>query len=139
MATFPFQVEFVDPAGRYVLARQLPLGRRLALLAALCCALNPVVLAQAGIVQSDLPMTVLTTLALLLLLRGQVLAYCLCGALAVLTKESAYFLSGPAALWLYLRAQQTAVVGAPRAGQAGVPGSATSLLPASAYSRMTRS
>lgn len=24
MATFPFQVEFVDPAGRFVLARQLP-------------------------------------------------------------------------------------------------------------------
>lgn len=24
MATFPFQIEFVDPEGRYVLARQLP-------------------------------------------------------------------------------------------------------------------
>lgn len=24
MANFPFQVEFIDPAGRYVLARQLP-------------------------------------------------------------------------------------------------------------------
>lgn len=116
------------PPLTYLLARQLPLGRRLALLAALCCALNPVVLAQAGIVQSDLPMTVLTTLALLLLLRGRVLAFCLCGALSVLTKESAYFLSGPAALWLLLRAQQTAV-GAPRTGQAGVPGAATSLLP----------
>lgn len=101
----------------YAITRALaPAGRRgPALVAAVLCALSPLFFAQAGLCQSDLPATVFLAWAWALLLRAQpqeaartarvkgaVILLCL----AVLTKESAYFLCGPAALLELLRSRR---------------------------------
>ena len=88
----------------WALARALGATPRSAALATLFCALNPVYFAQAGIPQSDLAATALTTVAFTLLVGGRTIAFAVCAAIAVLTKESAWFLSVPAALLLYGRA-----------------------------------
>lgn len=88
----------------YAIARRLrvsPLGALLAVALCLCC---PSYFAQAGLVQSDGPVTSLVAVAWALLLSGRVTAYVVCASLAVLTKESAYFLCLPAALLLATRA-----------------------------------
>lgn len=68
--------------------------------AAVLCATNPLLLAQAGLVQADLPVTALMALAWALLLRGRTIGFVLSAAAAVLTKEIAYALSFPALLLL---------------------------------------
>lgn len=69
-------------------------------IAAVLCATNPLLLAQAGLVQADLPVTALMALAWALLLRGRTVGFVLCAAAASLTKEIAYSLSFPALLLL---------------------------------------
>lgn len=84
------------------LVRALGGDERQALVAGLLCATAPLLVAQAGLVQSDLPMTVLATWAWVALVRGRVGAWLVLSALAVLTKESAYFLCAPALVLTWL-------------------------------------
>ncbi len=84
----------------YLLTRALSGSRTAALLAVVLCVATPSFYAQSGLVHSDLPATAFTTLAWLLLLRGQKRGFAVAATLGVLTKESAYFVCVPAALWL---------------------------------------
>jgi 4-amino-4-deoxy-L-arabinose transferase-like glycosyltransferase len=84
----------------YLLTRRLGGSPMSALVAVILCVATPSFFAQSGLVHSDLPATAFTTLAWLLLLRGQHLGFALATTLGVLTKESAYFVCVPAALWL---------------------------------------
>lgn len=87
----------------YAIARRLrvsPLGSMIGVALCLC---SPSYFAQAGLVQSDGPVTSLVAVAWALLLSGRVTGYVVCASLAVLTKESAYFLCLPAALLLAAR------------------------------------
>ena len=87
----------------YAIARRLrasPLGSMIGVALCLC---SPSYFAQAGLVQSDGPVTSLVAVAWVLLLSGRVTGYVVCASLAVLTKESAYFLCLPAALLLAAR------------------------------------
>lgn len=86
------------------LVRALGGDERQALIAGVLCATAPLFVAQAGLVLSDLPMTTLATWAWVALLRGRLGAWLLLSALAVLTKESAYFLCAPAFVLEWLRA-----------------------------------
>ena len=97
------------------LVRALGGDERQALIAALLCATAPLFVAQAGLVQSDLPMTALATWAWVALVRGRIGAWLLWSALAVLTKESAYFLCAPALLLEWLRAGRSLAATARRA------------------------
>lgn len=74
-----------------------------ALVAGALCATAPLYVAQAGLTLSDLPMTALATWAWVALVRRRLGAWLLLSALAVLTKESAYFLCVPALVleWLH--------------------------------------
>src|SRR5262249_38841458 len=69
----------------------------------LLCAVAPLYVAQAGLALSDLPMAALATWAWVALVRGRVRTWLLLSALAVLTKESAYFLCVPAFVLEWLR------------------------------------
>ena len=91
------------PASAYALACQLGGTRRTGILAAVLCGLTPAFFAQAGLVQMDLPATGLCTLAFVCLLRGSFVGYALLGGLAVLIKESTYWICLSAALFTYLR------------------------------------
>ncbi|MFO0574798.1 MAG: hypothetical protein U1A78_12470 [Polyangia bacterium] len=71
--------------------------------AAVLCATNPLFLAEAGLVQADLPVTALMALAWALLLHGRTTGFVLSATAAVLTKEIAYSLSFPALLLLAWR------------------------------------
>jgi 4-amino-4-deoxy-L-arabinose transferase-like glycosyltransferase len=84
------------------LVRALGGDERQALVAGVLCATSPLFVAQAGLVQSDLPMTALATWAWVALVRGRVGAWLVLSALAVLTKESAYFLCAPALVLTWL-------------------------------------
>jgi hypothetical protein len=75
-----------------------------ALLAGALCATAPLFVAQAGLTLSDLPMAALATWAWVALVRRRVGAWLVLSALAVLTKESAYFLCAPALVLEWLRA-----------------------------------
>ncbi len=88
----------------YAIARRLRVSASGAVWAAALCLCSPAYFAQAGLVQSDGPVTSLVAVAWALLLGGQVTGYVVCASLAVLTKESAYFLCLPAALLLAARA-----------------------------------
>lgn len=88
----------------YLICRRLGGERACAALAAALCAATPLFFAQAGLVQSDLPATALCAWAWALLLSGRTAAFVVLTSLAVLTKESAYFLCAPAALLLLMRA-----------------------------------
>lgn len=88
----------------YQICRRLGGDRACAATAAALCAATPLFFAQAGLVQSDLPATALCAWAWALLLSGRTAAFAVLASLAVLTKESAYFLCAPAALLLFLRA-----------------------------------
>jgi len=85
-----------------------------ALFAGLFCALSPLYLAQAGLALSDLPMTALATWAWVALVRGRTRTWFVLSALAVLTKESAYFLCVPALVLEWLRAGRSPAVTARR-------------------------
>lgn len=104
------------------LARALGGGERTALLAGLLCATAPLYVAQAGLVQSDLPMTALLTWAWVALLRGRTAAWLVLSALAVLTKESAYFVCAPALVFLWLQSGRSLPATARRLVLAAWPG-----------------
>ena len=87
----------------WLLVRRLGGRRSGAAVAALACLASPIYLAQLGIVQSDLPAAVLTTFAWAALLGRRTFGFVVWASLAVLTKESAAFLCGPAALFLWQR------------------------------------
>lgn len=89
--------------GVHAICRALGGGRGTAVLAMALCAATPLFLAQTGLVQTDLPAAALCAWAWALLLRRQVVAFALVGSLAVLTKESSYYLCLPAALLLVVR------------------------------------
>ncbi len=86
------------------LTRALGGDERVALVAGALCALSPLFVAQAGLTLSDLPMAALATWAWVALVRGRVWTWLALSALAVLTKESAYFLCVPAFVLEWLRA-----------------------------------
>lgn len=88
----------------WMLVRRLGGRRSSAAVAALACLASPIYLAQLGIVQSDLPAAALTTLAWAALVGRRTFGFVVWASLAVLTKESAAFLCGPAALFLWQRA-----------------------------------
>lgn len=94
-------------AGTYRLARSLGGGRSQALLAMALCAASPIYFAQAGLLQLDLAAAVLCVWALVALVEGRTLAFVLAACLAVLTKESSYYLCLPAALLVALRVAGT--------------------------------
>lgn len=75
-----------------------------ALVAGALTATAPLFVAQAGLVQSDLPMSAFAVWAWVCLLRANLLGWLALSAAAVLTKESAYFLCAPALLLEWLRA-----------------------------------
>jgi len=91
----------------YALCRQLGGERRTAWMAVGLCAFQPLYVSQLGLVLSDVPTAVLTTAAWLLLLRGRIAGFVVVSTLAVLTKESAYFLCAPAFLLLWWRGGRT--------------------------------
>jgi hypothetical protein len=93
-----------------------------ALVAALFCATAPLFVAQAGLALSDLPMTALATWAWVALVRRRLGAWLLLSALAVLTKESAYFLCVPALVLEWLRAGRSPFATARRAFVYAWPG-----------------
>ncbi|MGZ3440725.1 MAG: hypothetical protein ACXVDD_14480 [Polyangia bacterium] len=95
---------------------------RQALVACALCATAPLFVGQAGLVQSDLPMAALATWAWVALLRGRIAAWLVLSALAVLTKESAYFLCAPAAVLVWLRAGRARQAPARRARVFAGPG-----------------
>jgi hypothetical protein len=91
-------------AAQRALVRALGGGEVDALVAGALCATSPLFVAQAGLVLSDLPMTAFATWAWVALVRGRTVAWLVLAALAVLTKESAYFLCAPALVLTWLRA-----------------------------------
>lgn len=91
-------------AGTRALVRALDGDEATALLAGALVATAPLMVAQTGLVQSDLPMTALATWAWVALLRRDLPAWLALSALAVTTKESAYFLCAPALVLEWLRA-----------------------------------
>lgn len=105
----------------YLLTRRLGGDRWAALFAAAFCLASPPFFAQAGIVESDLPVSAFSTLAWLLFLHEQRWAFCAVATLGVLTKESGYFICAPAALWLLTDRRQglRAVLGRSAAASAG--------------------
>lgn len=91
------------PLAQRALVRALGGSERVALLAGLLCATAPLFVAQTELVQSDLPMAALATWAWVALVRGRYGAWLLLTTLAVLTKESAYFLSAPALAYFWFK------------------------------------
>lgn len=90
--------------GTYRLTRALGGRAQAALGAMLLCAATPLYLAQAGLLQLDLAAAVLCVWALVALIEQRPWVFALSLSLAVLTKESSYYLCLPAALWLGLHA-----------------------------------
>ena len=88
----------------FLIARRLGATVLQGVWAAVILALSPMFMAQAGQVQTDLPMAVLLTLAWAMLLLGRTGWFVLWACLAVGVKESAYVICVPAALLLYARA-----------------------------------
>lgn len=83
----------------YLLARQIGCGRRSACGAVVLVALTPLYVAQVGLVETDLPLAVLSTAALVALLDGRRWWFVAVAVAAAWVKESAVFLAAPAA-WL---------------------------------------
>ena len=104
------------------LVRALGGDERQALIAGLLCTTAPLFVAQSGLVLSDLPMTALATWAWVALVRGRRGAWLVLSALAVLTKESAYFLCAPALVLEWLRAGRSVAATARRALVIAWPG-----------------
>jgi hypothetical protein len=91
----------------YALVRQLGGPPRLGIVAAVLVLVTPLYFAQAGLIQMDVPAASLVAVAWLCALRGRVLGYVLLGSLAVLTKESSYFLCLPTAVLWWARLIKT--------------------------------
>jgi hypothetical protein len=87
----------------FALTRRLGGSARAGFIAVALLVATPLFIAQAGLAESDGPTTLLSTLAWLMLLDGRIAAFVVLAIVGVWTKESAYFLSGPAALLLYAR------------------------------------
>jgi len=87
----------------YALTCQLGGSRRLGILGGVLAGLLPAVFAQLGLIQMDLPATGLCALAFVSLLRRNMVGYAILGGLAVLIKESTYWVCLPAALLVYAR------------------------------------
>ena len=87
----------------FALTCELGGSRRTGWLAAILCGLVPAYFAQAGMVQMDLPATGLVTLAFVCALRQNWLGYAVLGSMAVLVKESAYWVCLASSLFVYLR------------------------------------
>ena len=85
----------------YALTRRLGGATWAAVVAVALCALSPLYMAQLGLLQCDLPAMAWGAVAWALLLSGQRLGFVVAASLAVLSKESAYFLCLPAAVYLY--------------------------------------
>ena len=102
LAVLLFALALVAAVRSLVLA--LGGDERQALVACALCATSPLFVGQAGLVQSDLPMTALATWAWVALVRRRHVAWVVLATLAVLTKESAYFLCAPALVLTWLRA-----------------------------------
>jgi hypothetical protein len=90
-------------AGTRALTRALGGSETTALVAGALSATAPLLVAQAGLVQSDLPMATLALWAWVALLRQRTALWLVLSAAAVLTKESAYFLCAPALVLVWLR------------------------------------
>jgi hypothetical protein len=71
--------------------------------AAVLCLLTPVFFSQAGMAQTDLPAAALVAVGWVLALEDRRWRFAVVASLAVLTKESSYFICAPAALLFYLR------------------------------------
>lgn len=91
------------PPSAYALTRQLGGTKKIAFLAALLCFVTPAFFAQSAMVQMDLPATGICTIAFVCLLRKNLLGFALAGSMAVLIKESTYYVCLPAALVVYGR------------------------------------
>lgn len=79
----------------YALGRRVAWGeesREIALSSALLLVLSPLFFAQSSLAQLDLPAALFTTLAVLVLLRRQIVMFALAASLAVFTKETAVVL-----------------------------------------------
>lgn len=87
----------------YALTCQLGGSRRTGILAALLCGLTPAFFAQAGMVQMDLPATGVSALAFVCVLRRNWLGYALLGGMAVLIKESTYWVCLASAVLVFAR------------------------------------
>jgi hypothetical protein len=87
----------------YAITRRLGGARPTALLAAALCAVTPLFYTHLGTLQSDTQTTALCALAWACLLAERRLSFAILAALAVLTKESGYFLWIPAAFLLWRR------------------------------------
>jgi hypothetical protein len=98
----------VTLAGTAALARALGGSARASWIAAALSGTAPLLVGQATLVQSDLPLTALATWAWVMLVRGRVAGWLVLAAAAVLTKESAYFLCAPALVLVWLRAAPAA-------------------------------
>lgn len=92
----------------YLIVRTLGGTRRTGQLAALLCFVTPLYFAQAGLIQTDLPAATLVAWAWLAMLSRRTLAFCVLSALAVLVKESSYYVGLAAAVLFYLRALDAA-------------------------------
>lgn len=91
------------PVASYGLARQLGGSKSISWLACVFCMCVPLVFAQSSLVLMDLPAAGFCGLAFIFLLRRGLLGYVIFSTLAVLTKESTYYISIPAACLVYLR------------------------------------
>lgn len=91
------------PAATWFMARRLGAQAAWALFAALLCVLSPVFFSQSGMAQTDLPAAALVAVAWVLALEDRRWLFALVGSLAVLTKESSYFICLPAVVLFYVR------------------------------------
>lgn len=90
-------------AGTRALTRALGGDEATALIAGALCATAPLLIAQAGLTLSDLPVATLALWAWVALVRDRPLAWLILSAAAVLTKESGYFLCAPSLVLLWQR------------------------------------
>lgn len=90
----------------YALVRQLGGGARAAIIAAALCLATPLYFAQAGLIQMDVPSASLAGLAWLCALRGRVGGFIVFASMAILIKESNYYLCLPAAVLWWARLVQ---------------------------------
>jgi 4-amino-4-deoxy-L-arabinose transferase-like glycosyltransferase len=89
--------------GAFAVVRGLGGSRRAGWIAVALLGTAPLFFAQCGLLLSDLPETVLIVWAWAALLHRRTVAFAILAGLAVLTKESGYFLAAPAALLLFSR------------------------------------
>jgi 4-amino-4-deoxy-L-arabinose transferase-like glycosyltransferase len=99
----------------YAIARRLGGTRPTALLAVALCAVTPMFYTHLGTLQSDMQTTALCALAWACLLADRRFGFAILAALAVVTKESGYFIWLPAAFVIYRRDRPRSVGAVARA------------------------